>query len=594
MIIDKSIFIDGLNSAGSGTRVTFKSLPFRYISEKNRIYQYRVFTVESGKVVLKNMTITDGLEGGDQPAEGGGIFIAESAEVLLENVIIENCRLFGVGAAGGGIYNLGLLTMRTCKIQFNSSSNDTTFGFTGVSGGGIWNGGMLHMSGCEIRGNVAHAEGDHGGVNCGIVSGADGGGLSLSEGTVVLDKCVVSENRAETVLLCGSTQTSVSGGGIIIGSQIHSFELLNSTVANNTADISIRFSDNGKANVYGAGIINYASNGVGNVSIVNSTICGNRNIAKTLSLTKSAGTRSFIYTKGSGIYSPGYLQMTSSTVAGNIDSSSFFYISKSIRNKEPISGSCCVFNNATGFCGNATILNSIIAANGRGDGDLSIQTSPENDTLSSIAAGTVTGTLDSVTLSLIRFIPGCQTSLSALSVFGTDSPKPADYGGTTPTVRIPDSSVAAAHGVRVGKYMVGDTSCYDAYFTDGVWRSLATGSTVSGVEEILYDQRGVLREDPPCAGAYYVKPSVAVKRHAPYHQTLQPIILQQGPRGVTFLRGCRELMAVTVFSMDGRVIRHFPSITGGTIELKGLPRGIVIVSVLTKTRTEIVRLNRCQ
>ena len=90
----------------------------------------------------------------------------------------------GTADRGGGLLNLGTLTLTNCNISGNSTSKAT---FPG-SGGGLANFGTAILSGCTISGNTATS---------------DGGGLA-NLGTLTLTNCTVS----------GNTANSFSGGGV--------------------------------------------------------------------------------------------------------------------------------------------------------------------------------------------------------------------------------------------------------------------------------------------------------------------------------------------------------------------------------------------
>jgi predicted outer membrane repeat protein len=132
---------------------------------------------------------------------------------------------------GGGILNLGTLTLSACTIDYNSALN---------GGGGIYSDGTLTVSGCTVYGNRA----------------ADGAGIATS-GTATLVNSTISNNNASDTSP-GSYQPDGAGGGISNGGTL---TLSGCTVSGNYA------------NWEGGGIFNGTS---GKVTVENSsTITGN-------------------------------------------------------------------------------------------------------------------------------------------------------------------------------------------------------------------------------------------------------------------------------------------------------------------------------
>jgi Right handed beta helix region len=186
-------------------------------------FHFRIFDIEVGQVTISGLTIVNG-------------------NPLSNNV-------------GGGIYNIGILTIVNCVVSGNSTSG------TSDKGGGIYNGGTVTIANSTISGNSSDA------------ASGDGGGIYNNQGTITITNSTISGNSAEAgdgIFNTGGMMTitnstisgnSASSGGVAGG--IYNFTggtmtITNSTVSgNSTTDIG--------------GIFN---NG-GTMTISNSTISGN-------------------------------------------------------------------------------------------------------------------------------------------------------------------------------------------------------------------------------------------------------------------------------------------------------------------------------
>ncbi|MHC4284386.1 MAG: right-handed parallel beta-helix repeat-containing protein, partial [Planctomycetota bacterium] len=137
--------------------------------------------------------------------EGGGLWSASNAELTLTNCTFINNA---VGNQGGGIYfSLDYYNLINCKFQNN---------FAYGSGGGIYSMdcyGLAMVTHCKFTGNTAEM----------------GGGMAISEDTIVFTGCLFSGNRASytgggldcfdstpTLINCTFSQNSAGyeGGGI--------------------------------------------------------------------------------------------------------------------------------------------------------------------------------------------------------------------------------------------------------------------------------------------------------------------------------------------------------------------------------------------
>ena len=225
----------------------------------------RVMNVSAGAMLtVKGVTITDGNGVGATAARsGGGIFVARSGVLTLtdstvrnnSSVITDTPALYSPGlmidknsvsptntsGGGGGIYNLGNLTLNRTSVIYNRSTANGS-GAIG-SGGGIYNSGAMELNNSSVEGNTAD------GINSPLsVSG--GGIYNGFQSTATLNGSTVSENIGNG-----------NGGGINNNSQA-TLNLNNSTVSNNQALTD----DKG----FGGGIINFAT-----INVNSSTIAAN-------------------------------------------------------------------------------------------------------------------------------------------------------------------------------------------------------------------------------------------------------------------------------------------------------------------------------
>jgi CSLREA domain-containing protein len=185
---------------------------------------------------------------GEVTLRGGGsvrvLFVDSDAELALQNLTIANGYSDG---SGGGIYNLGRLTITSSTLSGNTADY----------GGGIYNNaGTLTIMDSTLSGNIAAYAG--GGIYCnygtltlmdstlsGNTAGTYGGGIDNSFGIMTIINSTLSGNTAAD-----------TGGGI--DSYEGTLSITNSTLSGNTAGSS------------GGGISSY-----GTLTITNSTLSGN-------------------------------------------------------------------------------------------------------------------------------------------------------------------------------------------------------------------------------------------------------------------------------------------------------------------------------
>jgi hypothetical protein len=196
-------------------------------------------TITLGNTLTINTNLTidaSALPGGLQINGNGSVEIFNVASttitVFLNSLTITN----GYGSeSGGGINNVGVLTLNQCTLSGN--------GATYVGGGGILNEGTLTLNQCTLSGNIAGnyygvAEGKGGGIynidlltlNQCTLSGNSaytGGGIYNNfESTLTLNQCTLSGNSAT-----GNVDHD-GGGGIYINRGY--LALTNTIVAGNS------------------------------------------------------------------------------------------------------------------------------------------------------------------------------------------------------------------------------------------------------------------------------------------------------------------------------------------------------------------------
>jgi hypothetical protein len=202
----------------------------------------RVFAVEKHtNVTLSGLTITGG--GGTASAipyyfpspfdnDGGGILNLGTLTVSACTVSGNYASPNSASSYGGGIYNAGALTVSASTISGNYAEAIIDVGLSPGptnNGGGIYNAGSMTVTGSTISGNFA---------------ATDGGGI-YNAGTATISNCTLSGN------------TTFSFGGAIYNAG--TMTVSGCTVSNNIADIGA-----------GSGIYN-----AGTLTVSSSTFSGN-------------------------------------------------------------------------------------------------------------------------------------------------------------------------------------------------------------------------------------------------------------------------------------------------------------------------------
>jgi CSLREA domain-containing protein len=204
---------------------------------------------------------------GDDGSGGGGIL--NVGTLTLNNVAVTDNTASGLNDWGGGIYNAGPLTMTNCVI-----ANNTT-GAHNAYGGGMYNQGAMAMTNCTISGNKTYG---------GASSPGYGGGVFNIGSATTIRNSTISDNRATV------------GGGIYHGG--YPLALINDTISGNSSDgnggglhnnsgttglFNVTVTQNlANADDSGAGIGGGISNGSGTLTVINSIIARNTVVIPTL------------------------------------------------------------------------------------------------------------------------------------------------------------------------------------------------------------------------------------------------------------------------------------------------------------------------
>jgi hypothetical protein len=173
------------------------------------------------------LTITGSSLSGNSARAGGGI--ASGGMLILTNSNL-SANSAGADGGGGGIENEGTGTVTDCTLTDNSAgtgggagifnafaarltlTNSALSGNSAERGGGIANAGTLTVTSATLSGNSA--------------GGGGGGGIvSLNLGTVTVTNSTLSGNQAN----------NGPGGGISNSGGLHSWNIINTIIAGNTA-----------------------------------------------------------------------------------------------------------------------------------------------------------------------------------------------------------------------------------------------------------------------------------------------------------------------------------------------------------------------
>lgn len=181
-----------------------------------------------GILNLDVMTVTNSTIHGNTADFGGGIDNASLANLTATNITVYGNTANNTVSQGGGVENLGVMSMTGSEVRNNTARN----------GGGLYNEGTLTVSSSNIHDNIADGRGggfhnlfsltvQTSNIHHNQAGGGGGGGISTESGTVVLDRSAVYSNSA-----------TGSGGGIVNNvdpvTGVNSFTVTNSTISGNS------------------------------------------------------------------------------------------------------------------------------------------------------------------------------------------------------------------------------------------------------------------------------------------------------------------------------------------------------------------------
>ncbi len=186
---------------------------------------------------------------------------------------------------------------------------------TGEDGGGIFNLGTLTLRRSTVTGNAA---GDGSQTSTADGSGGNGGGI-YSTGTLTLDRVVVSGNKAGTAgsgTVTGSPAPGGTGGGIAVGGTLH---ISGSTISGNrSGDGSAGTSTAaGSAGGIGGGINSAATGTIVGSTIANNISGSGGNGFDAVVFGATGGTGGDGSSGGGLAVATGSLTVTTSTISGN-------------------------------------------------------------------------------------------------------------------------------------------------------------------------------------------------------------------------------------------------------------------------------------
>ncbi|MCB8978546.1 MAG: hypothetical protein H6657_14080 [Ardenticatenaceae bacterium] len=227
-VVENNLAPNGAGITNDGT-MTLNSVTVRNNTADELVNNVSICNDCAGGGILNLdvMTVTNSIIHGNKADFGGGIDNAAMGHLTATNITVYDNVAENTVSQGGGIENLGVMSVTGSEVRNNTARN----------GAGLFNEGTLTVSSSNIHDNTADGRGGglHNSFSLTVqtsnihhnqAGGGGGGGISTESGTVVLDQSAVYSNTA-----------TGSGGGIVNNvdavTGVNSFTITNSTISGN-------------------------------------------------------------------------------------------------------------------------------------------------------------------------------------------------------------------------------------------------------------------------------------------------------------------------------------------------------------------------
>jgi hypothetical protein len=206
----------------------------------NANHASRVFEILAGdEAKLSGLTITGGLisvpDPGVPESRGGGIYVGQGASLMLTDSVVtgNTASITATIGQGGGICNLGTLTLKGDTIATNTANAGP--GFNGIRGygGGIYNEGTLTLQDSTVANNIANST--FGSTSNPDVAGF-GGGIYTIGPSVTLTRVTLAGNIANSGSVVSGSFADAFGEGGGIDDVYGTLTVKNSVFSGNVAN----------------------------------------------------------------------------------------------------------------------------------------------------------------------------------------------------------------------------------------------------------------------------------------------------------------------------------------------------------------------